>query len=109
MIRQVGFYLHKYFGLISHFKELSNNTYIFVKPIAGFVKDDIKITYTYNNLLKIEGHIIKKGNNSDIIIYSKQIYELIQMPNKCNKEQTKIIVKDGLLYIMAYKAKMSSY
>jgi len=97
MLQRIGFYLYKYLGTISQFKYLPNGSYIYVKQIAGFTKDDLKITYTHNNLVEIEGHIIKKCTQTNTIIYEKRLFEIIQMPYKETK--LSIVVKDGLLWL----------
>lgn len=95
------YHIHRYFGVIRHFKHLDKHLFIYVQAIPGHNKETIQISYTPNGLLCIEGDMLQKDNHTNETIYQNRIHELIYVPPKLDKNTLTMKIVDGVIYIQA--------
>lgn len=91
------YHIHRYFGCIRSFRPLTQQHYFYVQAVPGHSKETLRISYTANGLLCLEGSV--EQSDGQALLYQHRFHELIYVPPKLDKSTLCVDVKDGVVYL----------
>jgi len=96
-IRRTCFWLKRYLGPIRRF----DDGRVCTLPLPGAERQDVHITWTVNNLIRVEAYKTKRYTlRGSIIQVPLVLHELVEPPKGATRDTVKVCCVDGILFLV---------
>lgn len=97
------FQLHKMFGPVRRFVYLPNNEFVYLLKAPGFSKEDLAISFTGNNLIRIVGDKTVAENGHKL--HRFRLDELVHIPRDVQREHISWSVENGCAIFKCHRGR----
>lgn len=100
--KRACFWLKRYGGPIRRFQDGG----VCILPLPGAERQDVHVTWTSNNLIRVEAYKIKRYTlRGQVLRVPLVLHELIEPPKGANRDTVKVCCIDGILFLAHTSAK----